>query len=1127
MSVSFRDAAGWITKEQKKVSKQFILGVASVLVLRSITIPPRRMVRLAVFVLAFLVLPASVRAIATLSVSTGRNPALSGDVAHISGAGFPARASLMLWLDTGNGQLDVGEPVFARPIQTDDAGLLPETDWRLDDVPAGLFVIQAGTCQFAPAVRPCVGTVGLAQAQLTIKFGISRHKFGSGTTVQVTGYGFSSNDTVDVWYDNNPHGVLSGASGSKSPTTDANGAFSADLTVSGRPGTYYIHASSSTLPIYIPVGIGTCWFQECLIDDVDTVCLLGNSPSDLTLFGVSFADCKRVDTSYTKPQCPTRTPMSACTSLNTPPGGYDLNNVGPQFMGAGVLAAATNDLGLPGTGCATMSTAIIAAELPPPIGYGNTVPDKASLITIACAPPPPPPCPPSVLACYIGTLEACVFGIGPCNHVPDKDFIVPAVLAVGGPAAPPLVQETVAQAAVAAAIACGHVNYYCDGRDITKTILESPVLQKDRVPLLFFQSPINDPPSLNPCAAVGVKENCWGGVIGWARVACTDLDPQFQRDDQGRLVLDADGDPIGICEQADKDGSGKFSKLAVPGSAGSPHNSGADFECTTGEVVGLSIGYDGDVSFNLDGPDVRRLVNYHNFQPGPGGTDPPNGIDIEIPVADRGLFFNTLVALRPGMQVHVCGRWVADMHMLWNELHPITSLSILTQLTVTASNATRTYGAANPAFTVSYSGFLNGDDAASLGGALVCTTPATTGSPVGDYPITCSGQTSDTYAITYSPGTLSITQSPLSISANEATRPYGAADPPFTTDVSGLVNGDTLNSIGVNPICSTTATPTSPVGSYPIICSGPSSTTNYAITYSPGTLTITQAALTIAAYNATRPYGSANPAFTVNASGLFNGDTLPSIGVNAACVSTATPGSPVGSYSITCSGPSSTTNYAITYQAGVLTITAAPLTITANNATKILHAPNPPFFATHSGFVNGETPASLTGTLSCTTTATTATNVGSYPITCSGQTSTNYNITYVPGTLKIVYASSGICGGDAGHQILQPVNADGTSVWKQGRTVPAKFRVCDANGVSVGTPGVVSSFMLVQIIGGTVTDVDETVDSTTVDTAFRWDPAAQQWIFNISTTSLSAGQTYVYAIALNDGSTIMFRYGLR
>jgi hypothetical protein len=80
----------------------------------------------------------------------------------------------------------------------------------------------------------------------------------------------------------------------------------------------------------------------------------------------------------------------------------------------------------------------------------------------------------------------------------------------------------------------------------------------------------------------------------------------------------------------------------------------------------------------------------------------------------------------------------------------------------------------------------------------------------------------------------------------------------------------------------------------------------------------------------------------------------------------------------------------------------------------------------------------------------------------------------VGGTLKILYApAGGTCDGDLSHTILQPINADGTSVWIQGRTIPAQFRVCDANGVSIGTSGVVMSFNLIQIISGTVSNVDE------------------------------------------------------
>jgi hypothetical protein len=53
------------------------------------------------------------------------------------------------------------------------------------------------------------------------------------------------------------------------------------------------------------------------------------------------------------------------------------------------------------------------------------------------------------------------------------------------------------------------------------------------------------------------------------------------------------------------------------------------------------------------------------------------------------------------------------------------------------------------------------------------------------------------------------------------------------------------------------------------------------------------------------------------------------------------------------------------------------------------------------------------------------------------------------------------------------------------------------------------------------------VDTNNPDTAFRFDPSAQQWIFNISTKNLTAGSTYVFTITLNDGTTIVFQFGLK
>jgi N-acetylneuraminic acid mutarotase len=285
--------------------------------------------------------------------------------------------------------------------------------------------------------------------------------------------------------------------------------------------------------------------------------------------------------------------------------------------------------------------------------------------------------------------------------------------------------------------------------------------------------------------------------------------------------------------------------------------------------------------------------------------------------------------------------------------------------------------------------------------------------------------------------------------------------------------------------------------------------------------------VTVTAASVSRFFGQANPSLnSVSYRGFLNGDGPSSLSGVLNCTTTATQASAAGTYPITCSGLSSAT-YSVDFVAGVLSVTPAPLTIRANDATKILNAALPSFSATYAGFATGDGPSSLTGTLSCTSTATATSPVGTYPITCSGQSSNNYAIAYASGSLKIIYQPGGICDKDLGHSILQPINVDGSSVWNQGKTIPVKFRVCDANGVSIGTPGVVAGFSLTQVLTGTVAKVDKSASSASSDTTFRWDPNAQEWTFNLSTSNQQAGNMYVYTILLNDGSTITFRYGLK
>ncbi len=320
-------------------------------------------------------------------------------------------------------------------------------------------------------------------------------------------------------------------------------------------------------------------------------------------------------------------------------------------------------------------------------------------------------------------------------------------------------------------------------------------------------------------------------------------------------------------------------------------------------------------------------------------------------------------------------------------------------LVITANNATKVYGAALPSLSVSYSGFVNGDTSSSLTTQPTVTTTATSKSAVGSYTITAGGAVDANYTISYVTGTLSVTPAALVITANNATKVYGAALPSLSVSYSGFVNGDTSSSLTTQPTVSTTATSKSAVGSYTITASG-AVDANYTISYVSGTLSVTPAALVITANNATKVYGAALPSLSVSYSGFVNGDTSSSLTTQPTVSTTATSKSAVGSYTITASGAVDA-NYTISYVSGTLSVTPAPLTITAKNQSKVYGQVNPTLTVSYSGFVNGDTSSSLTTQPTVTTTATTTSPVGTYQITASGAVDANYTISYVAGTLTI------------------------------------------------------------------------------------------------------------------------------
>ncbi len=323
-------------------------------------------------------------------------------------------------------------------------------------------------------------------------------------------------------------------------------------------------------------------------------------------------------------------------------------------------------------------------------------------------------------------------------------------------------------------------------------------------------------------------------------------------------------------------------------------------------------------------------------------------------------------------------------------------------LVVTASSVATTYGTAATAITPSYSGFLNGDTAASLTTQASCTTTATPTSDVGTYPSSCTGAADPNYDITYVGGTVTVTPAPVTITALSTSMTYGGSVPTVSPTIDGLQNGEGASVLGGGLTCTTTASPTSPVGAYDSSCSG-AVDSNYAITYVDGSIAVTPAALTITASSGTLTYGGDVPAIAPTVAGLQNGEDASVLGAGLACGTTATTTSPVGEYPSACTGASDS-NYSITYVAGTVDVTPAPLNITASSGSSTYGDPAPTISYAVDGLQNGETSAVLGAGLQCETSAITGSPVGNYPSMCSGAVDNNYTITYVEGTVSVAPA---------------------------------------------------------------------------------------------------------------------------
>jgi hypothetical protein len=388
-------------------------------------------------------------------------------------------------------------------------------------------------------------------------------------------------------------------------------------------------------------------------------------------------------------------------------------------------------------------------------------------------------------------------------------------------------------------------------------------------------------------------------------------------------------------------------------------------------------------------------------------------------------------------------------------------------LTVTAGSASTVYGSPLPAFTATITGFVGSDTAAVVTGSPSLTTTATPYSGAGSYPINVSAGTlaaANYDFVNVVSGVLTVSPAPLTVTANAASGPYGGPIPSFSATITGFVGNDTAAVVSGSPTFSITATTSSSVGAYPLnVAAGTLAAANYTFTTFAGNFyTVTKAHLTVTASAVSSPYGAPIPALTPSLSGFVNGDTA-SVVTGAANLSTsATSTSGVGVYPITvAAGTLAAANYDFpNLVSGTLTVTKADLTVTANAASSTYGGPIPQLSATFTGFASGDTAAVVSGSPALSTTATSSSAAGSYPISIGIGTlaAANYDFpTLVAGVLTVKPAHLTVTASAASSTYGAPLPAFQESI--------SGFVNGDSAGVVTGAPALTTTATTASAVG--------------------------------------------------------------
>ncbi|WP_422360336.1 MBG domain-containing protein [Reichenbachiella sp.] len=253
-------------------------------------------------------------------------------------------------------------------------------------------------------------------------------------------------------------------------------------------------------------------------------------------------------------------------------------------------------------------------------------------------------------------------------------------------------------------------------------------------------------------------------------------------------------------------------------------------------------------------------------------------------------------------------------------------------LTAMADNKSREYGDPNPGFSLSFDGFIAGDNASDLSGTLPSrSTEADESSSVGEYTITVTGGSDANYDFQNVNGILTVTPAEIDVFVQSADKSYGDDNPDFEMEIEGLKNGESSSVFTTQPIISTVAEKYSDAGIYDLEASG-GLAENYTFDYDNSTLTIHKVEVSAEIQDSERTYGQPNDNFTIIYSGFIPGESEDDLD-NAPMVTTdADQFSDVGTYDLIVEGHEDT-NYDVMFADGTLTINPAQQVVVVEDIT--------------------------------------------------------------------------------------------------------------------------------------------------------------------------------------------------